>query len=155
MVELVLVEQDNPGDLAANGNGPRERGEKAQPRRSGMVQPPSERSYQVIDAVVEIAKARGASVAAVALSWVRNRPGLTATIIGARTLAHLEANLAALDLTLSEEETARLNELTRPPLNWPSAMLEGAANVSMAGATVNGIESVPYPITPPDHDSVY
>ena len=37
MVELVLVEQDNPGDLAANGNDPRERGEKAEARGSGLL----------------------------------------------------------------------------------------------------------------------
>ena len=37
MVELVLVEQDNTGDLAANGNDPTERGEKAEARGSGLL----------------------------------------------------------------------------------------------------------------------
>lgn len=140
---------------ALSGKFTRATAAEATPRRSGMVQPPSERAYGVIDAVEEIATARGATVAAVALSWVRNRPGISAPIIGARTLAHLDANLAALDLTLTGEETARLDALTRPPLNWPAALLEGAANVSMTGATVNGVESTPYPITPPDEASVY
>ena len=162
--ELIPMAQDLQLGIAAwgplrggtlSGKFTRATAAEAQPRRSGMVQPPSERSYQVIDAVEEIAKARGASVAAVALSWVRNRPAVTSTIIGARTIVHLEANLAALDLVLSDEETARLNALTKPPLNWPAAMLEGAANVSLAGATLNGIETSVYPITPPDDASRY
>jgi aryl-alcohol dehydrogenase-like predicted oxidoreductase len=140
---------------ALSGKFTRATAADATPRRSGMVQPPSERAYQVIDVVEEIARARGASVAAVALSWVRNRPGITAPIIGARTVEHLENNLAALDLMLSAEETARLDQLTNPPLNWPAQLLSGAQNVSMAGATVNGIESVPYPITPPNDEAVY
>ena len=90
-----------------------------------------------------------------ALSWVRSRPGITSPIIGARTVAHLEANLAALDLVLTADETARLDALTKPPLNWPAALIEGAANVSMTGATVNGVESTPYPITPPNDDAIY
>jgi aryl-alcohol dehydrogenase-like predicted oxidoreductase len=140
---------------ALSGKFTRATAAEATPRRSGMVQPPSERAYQVIDLVEEIAKARGASVAAVALSWVRNRPGITAPISGARTVEHLENNLAALDLTLSAEETTRLDELTNPPLNWPAQLLSGAQNVSMTGATVNGIESTPYPITPPNDEAVW
>jgi aryl-alcohol dehydrogenase-like predicted oxidoreductase len=123
--------------------------------RSGMTQPPSERAFQVIDALEEIARARETSVAAVALGWVRVRPGITSTMIGARTLAQLQANIAALELELSAEETAGLDKLTKPMLSWPAAFLEGAANVSLAGATLNGVRTTPYPITPTDESQIY
>lgn len=49
-----------------------------------------------------------------------NRPGVTAPIIGARTLDQLEQNLVAGDLTLSVEETARLDEVSAPtPNDYP------------------------------------
>ena len=69
----------------------------------------TERTWQVIDAVQEIAEARGVSMAEVALAWVTDRPGVTSTILGCRTMEQLEANLRAADLTLTEEETAALD----------------------------------------------
>jgi aryl-alcohol dehydrogenase-like predicted oxidoreductase len=71
------------------------------------------------DTVNEIAAEIGASAAAVALAWVRGRPGITSTLIGARRMDQLEANLTALDLTLSPELEARLTEVSAPKLNFP------------------------------------
>ena len=68
------------------------------------------RTWNVVDAVQRVAEGRGVSMAEVALSWVTDRPGVTATILGARTLDQLEANLKAADLHLTEAETAVLNE---------------------------------------------
>ena len=84
------------------GDNP-ERGMEAYDRRS------TERTWQVIDAVQEIAEARGVSMAEVALAWVTDRPGVTSTILGCRTMEQLETNLRAADLTLTEEETAALD----------------------------------------------
>ncbi len=84
------------------GDNP-ERGMEAYGRRN------TERTWQVIDAVQEIAEARGVSMAEVALAWVTDRPGVTSTILGCRTMEQLEANLRAADLTLTEEETAALD----------------------------------------------
>ena len=84
------------------GDNP-ERGMEAYERRN------TERTWQVIDAVQEIAEARGVSMAEVALAWVTDRPGVTSTILGCRTMEQLEANLRAADLTLTEEETAALD----------------------------------------------
>jgi aryl-alcohol dehydrogenase-like predicted oxidoreductase len=70
--------------------------------------------------VEEIAKARGVSMAEVALSWVTARPGVTSTILGARTTGQLEGNLKAADLRLSPEETARLDTVSDPqPPDYP------------------------------------
>ena len=57
--------------------------------------------------------------AQVALAWLLGRPGVTSVIVGARTDEQLADNLAAADLSLSAEETARLEAVSRPPLIYP------------------------------------
>lgn len=69
----------------------------------------TERTWDVIAAVQEVAEARGVSMAEVALAWVTNRPAVTSTILGARTLEQLETNLRAADLKLDDGEVAALD----------------------------------------------
>jgi aryl-alcohol dehydrogenase-like predicted oxidoreductase len=64
----------------------------------------------VIDRAADVAAERGVSSAQVALSWLLHQPGVTAPIVGATRLEHLEDALAAEQLTLSEDEIARLEE---------------------------------------------
>jgi 1-deoxyxylulose-5-phosphate synthase len=64
--------------------------------------------FRVVDAVGEVAKARGVSNMQVALSWVLRNPAITAPIIGASKLGHLEEAVAALDFKLSDEEAKAL-----------------------------------------------
>jgi aryl-alcohol dehydrogenase-like predicted oxidoreductase len=64
--------------------------------------------------VQKIAEDRGVSMAQVALAWVTARPAVTATILGARTLEQLEANLGAADLELTAAETAVLDAASHP-----------------------------------------
>jgi aryl-alcohol dehydrogenase-like predicted oxidoreductase len=66
--------------------------------------------FDVVDRVVEVAEERGVRPAQVALAWVLQKPGITAPIIGATKLAHLEDALAAEELALTEEEMQRLEE---------------------------------------------
>ena len=66
--------------------------------------------FDVVERVVEVARARGVSPAQVALAWLLRQPGVTAPIIGASKLAHLEQAVAALDLQLSDDECRRLEE---------------------------------------------
>ncbi|WP_152365566.1 aldo/keto reductase [Microlunatus speluncae] len=73
-----------------------------------------ERTWQVIGAVEEIAKARGASMAQVALAWLNDRPAVTSVILGARTIEQLDDNLGAAGLHLSEAETSTLTEASQP-----------------------------------------
>src|SRR6266700_426092 len=68
-----------------------------------------DRTWEVIGAVEQIAKARGVSMAEVALAWVTGRPGVTSTILGARTTEQVEVNLRAADLRLSTEELVALD----------------------------------------------
>jgi len=70
--------------------------------------------WEVTEAVIEVAAERGVEPAQIALAWLLGRPGVTAPIVGATKLAHLEAALAAVDLELCEEEVARLEAAYRP-----------------------------------------
>jgi aryl-alcohol dehydrogenase-like predicted oxidoreductase len=73
-----------------------------------------ERTWQVIDAVRKVADGREASMSQVAIAWVLARPVVRSVILGARTLAQLDDNLAAGDLDLSEDETRLLDEASDP-----------------------------------------
>jgi aryl-alcohol dehydrogenase (NADP+) len=64
--------------------------------------------FAVVEALTKVAQARGVSNAHVALAWVLAQPGVTAPIIGASKLSHLEDALKALDVTLTAEELAAL-----------------------------------------------
>jgi aryl-alcohol dehydrogenase-like predicted oxidoreductase len=70
----------------------------------------TDRTWQIIDAVQTVAESRGVSMPEVALAWVTDRPGVTSTILGARTMEQLATNLKAADLHLSAEETATLDK---------------------------------------------
>ncbi len=79
-----------------------------------------ERTWQVTDAVRAVATARGVSMAQVAIAWLAARPGVTSVILGARTTGQLAANLAAVALRLTTEETAALDAASDPaPPDYP------------------------------------
>jgi aryl-alcohol dehydrogenase-like predicted oxidoreductase len=66
--------------------------------------------FDVVDRVAEIAQRRGVSSAQVALAWLLQRPGVTAPIVGATKLSHLQEALAAETLDLSDEEVKSVEE---------------------------------------------
>jgi aryl-alcohol dehydrogenase-like predicted oxidoreductase len=78
-----------------------------------------DRLYDTVDVLVSIAEDHGVSPARVALAWLLHRPGVGTVIVGARTDEQLADNLAAAELALSDEEVARLEEVSRPPLIYP------------------------------------
>ncbi len=78
-----------------------------------------DRLYDTIEVLVEIADGHGASPAQVALAWLLTRPAISSVIIGARTDEQLADNLKAAELTLSADELARLEQVSRPPLPYP------------------------------------
>jgi len=69
-----------------------------------------ELDFAVVDRVAEVAAARGVPPAQVALAWLLHRPGVTAPIVGATRLQHLEDAIAAEGLSLDDGEIARLEE---------------------------------------------
>jgi aryl-alcohol dehydrogenase-like predicted oxidoreductase len=66
--------------------------------------------FDVVERVAEVAQGRGVPPAQVALAWLLQRPGVTAPIVGATKVEHLQDALAAEQLTLSEDEVTRLEE---------------------------------------------
>jgi|SRR5690606_19587729 len=108
----------------------------------------SEAAYAVIDAIVDIATELATTPARVALQWVCGQPGVTSPIIGARTLAQLEDNIAALDTVLSSAQRERLNALTEPVKTFPASMLPRLIGFQHSGTTVNGITAPLSPMSP-------
>jgi aryl-alcohol dehydrogenase-like predicted oxidoreductase len=70
--------------------------------------------WDVVDAVERIAKERGVAMASVALAWVLSKPGITAPIVGATKLKHLEDAIAALDIELTDDEIKALEAPYHP-----------------------------------------
>lgn len=79
----------------------------------------TDRTWDVIDALVAVAEEVEKTPAQVALNWVLSQPGVTSPIIGVRTMAHLEDNLGAAGWTLSEAQLARLNAVSATPAPYP------------------------------------
>ena len=82
-------------------------------------------------------------MARAALAWVRMQPGVTSTIIGARRLDQLEDNLRSLEVVLTGEELARLDELTRPTFGFPQSMQPLFPSIHNGGTTINGVHAEP------------
>jgi aryl-alcohol dehydrogenase-like predicted oxidoreductase len=70
--------------------------------------------FGIVERLAQVAKAHGRPDAQVALAWMLSKPGITAPIIGATRLHHLEDAVAALSIQLSEDEIKRLEELYQP-----------------------------------------
>src|SRR3954468_3787940 len=66
--------------------------------------------FAVVERAAEVAAARGVPTAQIALAWLLHKPGVTAPIVGATKLEHLEDAIAAAGVSLSEDEIARLEE---------------------------------------------
>ena len=80
----------------------------------------TERTWHVIDAVQKVAEECEVSMAEVALAWVTARPAVSSTILGARTVTQLEANLRAAGLRLTAAQTAALDTASSPhPADYP------------------------------------
>jgi aryl-alcohol dehydrogenase-like predicted oxidoreductase len=86
-----------------------ERGVEAYDRRSTQ-----QRTWDVVDAVRDVADQRDASMAQVALSWLADRPAVSSVILGARTTEQLADNLGAAGLHLEPEQTALLDKASDP-----------------------------------------
>jgi aryl-alcohol dehydrogenase-like predicted oxidoreductase len=131
-----------------SGKYRRGKGPEESRQLSGWDEPPvrdEDWLYDIVDVLVEVAEGRGASPAQVALAWLLARPAVTSVIVGARTTEQLADNLGAADLTLTDEEQARLEQVSRPPLLYPywhqaktAADRLATADVSLLGPHVDG-----------------
>jgi diketogulonate reductase-like aldo/keto reductase len=104
---------------------------------------------------VQVAQEAETTPARAALKWLHSQPGVTAPIIGARTLAQLEDNLASLDVTLSAEHLRRLSEASEPQLNFPAAFLKQSGTFRNPGMVINGEAAADNPMAAPGKRKTY
>lgn len=122
------------------------------PAEATRVQPESrhlhEGTYALLDAMESIAAAHDCSIAAVALSWLRGRPGCTSIILGARTETQLRENLASLEVELSPDERRSLDERTMPAEHFPQTFLNLARTTMLNGTTIEGVTAPVWELSP-------
>ncbi len=80
-------------------------------------------SWAVLDEVRRIASAHGTTAAAVSLAWLLARPEVSTIIVGARTVAQLDDNLAALGVRLTPDDLAALDRVSQPAWGYPYAFI--------------------------------
>jgi aryl-alcohol dehydrogenase-like predicted oxidoreductase len=98
----------------------------------------NEHTFEVLDALHAVARRYDTSAARVALAWVLRRPGVTAPIIGARTEAQLQDNLAAFAIELTAADLEELNDVSASRLSFPHEFLKDATRASYPDMSVNG-----------------
>jgi aryl-alcohol dehydrogenase-like predicted oxidoreductase len=82
----------------------------------------NERNYRTLEAVEQVAKERGRSVAQIALAWVNQQPGVSSVIYGARTTEQNDQNLGSTGLRLEKAELDALDRASALPPEYPGAM---------------------------------
>jgi aryl-alcohol dehydrogenase-like predicted oxidoreductase len=92
--------------------------EEAWQRRS------KERNWEILQVVDEVSKAHQATHSQIALAWLMKQPAVSSVILGVRTLAQLDDNLAASQVLLSDQELERLGQVSRPEAPYPYRFLE-------------------------------
>ncbi len=115
----------------------------------------NDKTYDLLDEMGRIAKELGSTVSRVAIAWVQSRPGVTSTILGARTMEQLEDNLASLDVVLSPAHLAKLDEMSKPKLAFPHDFISNGAPFVHGGTTINGRSASPWPLSPKGDDDRY
>jgi aryl-alcohol dehydrogenase-like predicted oxidoreductase len=124
----------------------RDNGTPSDSRRGDLIEGPTERDWDVIEVVARVAAELGVGSAEVALAWVRSRPAITSTLIGARTLEQLRSNLASLEITLAPEQLAALEEPSTPSLDFPAHLHTALGPMlGFGGTNVDGVE---FPVWP-------
>ena len=104
------------------------------PGRYDLSLPGNQRKLDAADALGALADEVGIPLIEIAIAWVINHPAVTSAIIGPRTMEHLESQITAADVTLSDEVLDRIDEIVPPGTNvnpvdggWQNPALEPAA----------------------------
>jgi aryl-alcohol dehydrogenase-like predicted oxidoreductase len=95
-------------------------------RRDTFDFPPinKEKAYYIVDVLAGIGKTHKASVAEIALAWVRLQKGITSTIIGAKNIDQLKANIKSTEVELTADDLAKIDAVSALPKEYPGWMVE-------------------------------
>ncbi|MBX9691411.1 MAG: aldo/keto reductase [Cyanobacteria bacterium] len=115
----------------------------------------TDKVFDLVDVVRSVADELGTTPARVSLAWLQRKPGVTSSIIGARTLKQLEDNVAALELVLAPEQIAKLDAASKPVLNFPADFVANIGPFGYGGATINGTTYAPNSLAPLDDAERY
>ncbi len=136
-----------------SGKYTRENAATSQPGRGVRVSNSlNEQTFRILDVLFEAAREANTTPARAALAWVASRPAVASTIIGARTPEQLEDNIGALNVCLSPEQIARLEEVSKPKLNFPFDFLRNVGTFGYNSSTINR-ETWPANPLAPQNDS--
>jgi aryl-alcohol dehydrogenase-like predicted oxidoreductase len=83
--------------------------------RAGMLQ--NHAAFDAVEALQKLADGKGCTLSQLALAWCRDQPGITAPIVGPRTMSQFEDNLAAMEVSLTEEDRKAIDEIVPPGSN--------------------------------------
>jgi len=104
------------------------------PARYDLSKPGNQQKLEVADALAKLADEAGISLIEMSIAFVIRHPAVTAAIIGPRTMEHLESQLTAADVKLSDELLDRIDEIVQPGVNlhvddggWQNPALEASA----------------------------
>jgi aryl-alcohol dehydrogenase-like predicted oxidoreductase len=96
----------------------------AAPRFRERLAKHGDRNWRILSTLTEVAQGLGTSPSEVALAWALRRPGVSAVILGVRSLEHLEAGAKAVDLALPDDAMKSLDEVSAPALGYPYDFLK-------------------------------
>ncbi|GAB4522085.1 MAG: aldo/keto reductase [Anaerolineae bacterium] len=82
-----------------------------------------DKAFDIVDVVKQVAEQHGVSPARVAIAWTMAQPAISSVIIAARKIEHLDDNIAAADLQLTEEDFKAINEVSHPGTPYPKWMV--------------------------------
>ncbi|MES2143979.1 MAG: aldo/keto reductase [Pseudomonadota bacterium] len=84
----------------------------------------TDRNWEILDMLVSVATEIGRPAAQVALAWAMARPGVTSTLIGARSLPQLASNIAATDITLTLDQMDRLDAVSASAMGFSASLAQ-------------------------------
>jgi aryl-alcohol dehydrogenase-like predicted oxidoreductase len=109
-----------------SGKYTRDKEKAGDARRDEFDFPPidKEKAYNIIDVIAAIGKQHNVSTAQIALAWVRQQPGVTSTIIGAKHADQLNDNIRSTEVVLSADDLAKIDSVSALTAEYPGWMME-------------------------------
>ena len=92
-----------------------------------------DRNWDILEVLNAVASEIDRPPAQVALAWVKERPGVSSTLVGARTVAQLESNIAATSIRLSDDQTRRLDAASAPVAGFSASLTQPAIRRMVSG----------------------
>lgn len=104
----------------------------------------TEKNWQIVTTLEQVANELGCSMAQVAVNWAANQPGIASVIVGATKLSQLEDNLKSLDFVIPPELSDRLEVVSRPVSQFPYTFFESEIQTMIHGGTSVGTKPIGY-----------